>query len=300
LITFAAIEDNRLLADALRVWVQTMPDMQLSAVVATVAELLADTAQHNDVVLLDPHLRAEPDPVINVRRLIAAGNRVLVVDGSADLSNVADSLAAGAHGYLTRDHDAASLAVAIRTIAAGGSAWMPGPGIAPGRPALSEREHMVLMAYTSGLTLESAARNLGISLETARTYLKRAKAKYQRAGLPVYTKLDLADQVRAEGNHLFRTTRGNQWPVRPARSGGVAHRDVRQRDKDLLPRPGRRALVDGPDQPQVRWRRTNHGVLAAELTGNAAAGQRAPPPDGPEGDEGQAGREGRTGQHDGN
>jgi hypothetical protein len=35
-------------------------------------------------------------------------------------------------------------------------------------------------------------------VETARTYLKRVKAKYQRAGLPVYTKLDLAEQVRAD------------------------------------------------------------------------------------------------------
>ena len=54
------------------------------------------------------------------------------------------------------------------------------------------------MAYVSGLTLESAARRLGISPETAKTYLKRVKAKYQEAGLPVYTKLDLAERVRAD------------------------------------------------------------------------------------------------------
>ncbi len=54
------------------------------------------------------------------------------------------------------------------------------------------------MAYVSGLTLDSAARRLGISPETARTYLKRVKAKYRRIGLPVYTELDLARQVRAD------------------------------------------------------------------------------------------------------
>jgi len=54
------------------------------------------------------------------------------------------------------------------------------------------------MAYVSGLTLDSAARSLGISPETARTYLKRVKAKYHQIGLPVYTKLDLAQQVRAD------------------------------------------------------------------------------------------------------
>ena len=55
------------------------------------------------------------------------------------------------------------------------------------------------MAYVSGLTLDSAARRLGISPETSRTYLKRVKAKYQQIGLPVYTKLDLARQVRGFG-----------------------------------------------------------------------------------------------------
>jgi len=116
---------------------------------------------------------------------------------------VARSLAAGAHGYLTRDHDAAALARTLRSIAVGGTAWSPGPTRAPGakgpgRPPLSEREHRVLMAYVSGLTLDSAARSLGISPETARTYLKRVKAKYHQVGRPVYTKLDLAQQVRAD------------------------------------------------------------------------------------------------------
>ena len=68
----------------------------------------------------------------------------------------------------------------------------------PPRPPLSEREHAVLMAYASGRTLDSVARYLGISVETAKTYLKRIKAKYQLAGLPVHTKLDLAEQVRAD------------------------------------------------------------------------------------------------------
>jgi DNA-binding NarL/FixJ family response regulator len=204
MIEFAAIEDHKILVEGLRAWAGALPDMRLSVVTDTVDELLAAGIGHQDVVLLDPLLRAEPDPAVNVRRLIAAGHRVLVVDGSADLSMVARSLAAGAHGYLTRDHDTAALAATMRVIAAGGNAWSPGPTRAPGRirgpgrPRLSEREHGVLMAYVSGLTLDSAARRLGISTETARTYLKRAKAKYQQAGLPVYTKLDLAQQVRAD------------------------------------------------------------------------------------------------------
>lgn len=203
MIELAAIEDNRLLIDGLRAWAGTLPDMHLSAVTATVDGLLQAPSGQHDVVLLNPVLRADPDPAVNVRRLIDAGQRVLLIDGSADLSMVARSLAAGAHGYLTRDHDTAALTRTLREIAAGGTAWSSGPTRAPGatgpgRPLLSEREHSVLMAYASGLTLDSAARSLGISTETARTYLKRAKAKYHQVGLPVYTKLDLAQQVRAD------------------------------------------------------------------------------------------------------
>ena len=203
MIELAAVEDNRLMIDGLRAWARTQPDIRLAAVHATVDGLLRAVRVSYDVVWLNPLLRADPDAGVNVRRLIEAGHRVLVVDGSAGLSMVAGCLAAGAHGYLTRDHDGPALAATIRRIAAGGTAWSLGPTRAPGdkgpgRPPLSEREHRVLMAYVSGLTLEATARSLGISSETARTYLKRVKAKYHQAGLPVYTKLDLAEQVRSD------------------------------------------------------------------------------------------------------
>ncbi len=203
MIELAAIEDNLLLIDGLRAWAATVPDIEIAVVTASVDGLLRGSPGRYDVVLLNPLLRADPDPVVNVRRLIDAGHRVLLIDGSADPTMAAASLAAGAHGYLTRDHDTAALARTVRGIAVGGTSWSLGPTRAPGargpgRPPLSEREHGVLMAYASGLTLDSAARRLGISPETARTYLKRVKANYRRIGLPVYTKLDLARQVRAD------------------------------------------------------------------------------------------------------
>jgi len=203
-IDVAAVEDNRMFADGLRAWAATLADIRLAMVTSSVEELLRTSAGRRFVVLLNPALRADPDPARNVRRLVDAGHRVVIVDGSVDLSMVARTLAAGAHGYLTHNHDMAALAATLRAIACGGTAWSLGPTMAaepagsPARPALSEREHAVLMAYVSGLTLESTARSLGISPETAKTYLKRVKAKYRDAGLPVYTKLDLAERVRAD------------------------------------------------------------------------------------------------------
>ncbi len=204
LVEIAAIVDNKMLADSLRAWATGAPDIWLAAVVGSVGALLETPPGHVDAVVLDAGLRAEPDPAANVGRLIGAGHRVVVFDASAELNSAAPALAAGAHGYLTRDHGLAALAATLHGIAAGGTAWSMGPAAAAGpaggppRPPLSAREHAVLMAYASGQTLHATARQLGISVETARTYLKRVKAKYQRAGLPVYTKLDLAEQVRSD------------------------------------------------------------------------------------------------------
>ncbi len=45
------------------------------------------------------------------------------------------------------------------------------------------------------MTLKTAARNLGIRPDTAKTYLERVKTKYQAIGRPAYTKIDLAKRI---------------------------------------------------------------------------------------------------------
>jgi DNA-binding CsgD family transcriptional regulator len=57
----------------------------------------------------------------------------------------------------------------------------------------------VLLAYASGMTLNAAARHVGIRPETAKTYLDRVKAKYQALGRPAYTKYELTTRVREDG-----------------------------------------------------------------------------------------------------
>ncbi|MFD5619244.1 hypothetical protein [Streptomyces yangpuensis] len=68
----------------------------------------------------------------------------------------------------------------------------------PQAPHLSPQELQILLDYTSGLTLTSAARRAGITLNTAKDYLKRAKSKYRAAGRPAHTKIDLALRVRED------------------------------------------------------------------------------------------------------
>src|ERR1700733_6181245 len=131
-IDVAAVEDNRMFADGLRAWAGTQPDIRLVSVAATAEELLRTAAGRRFVVLLNSALRTGADPADSVRRLVDAGHRVVVIDGSVDLTMVARTLSAGAHGYLTHNHDMAALAATVRAIALGGTAWSLGPTMARG------------------------------------------------------------------------------------------------------------------------------------------------------------------------
>ncbi|NEC31444.1 response regulator transcription factor [Streptomyces sp. SID8111] len=218
-ITVGAVDDDRMLLDGLRLWLADVPGIHLAATAPTVGELLTPApapartpapATHAeppclDVVLLDLLLRDGSSPSDNIRRLRAAGPRVLVISTVADRGRIVAAMAAGADGYLTKDHDLPTLVTALTDIAAGGTAHCPELAFAwahddtPARPALSPKERQVLVEYASGLTLKATARRLGISPHTAKYYLDRVKDKYQQAGRPTYTKTDLACRVREDG-----------------------------------------------------------------------------------------------------
>ncbi|WP_327064659.1 response regulator transcription factor [Kitasatospora sp. NBC_01302] len=211
-ITVAVVDDDRMLLDGMRCWLRQVPGLRVAAVAATVSGLLdqaparpAPPAPPADVVLLDLVLRDGSLPAQNIRRLRAAGSRVLVISTVPDRHRILAALTAGADGYLTKDNDLPALVAAIEQIAAGGSAHSPELAFAcahddhPDRPRLAPRELQVLLDYASGLTLKSAARRAGITPNTAKDYLDRVKAKYQQAGRPTYTKTDLAHRVREDG-----------------------------------------------------------------------------------------------------
>jgi DNA-binding NarL/FixJ family response regulator len=206
MIRVAAIDDDRMLLGGLGNWMGGVQDLWLVSVAASVDELLQQNGdQVVDVVLLDLVLQDGSDPVENVRRLREAGYRVLVVSVVSDLAQVAGTFAAGAQGYVTKDHDLSALAAAIREVGQGRTVYSPQLAFAclrdprPQRPHLSPQERAVLVAYASGMTLKAAAASAGIRPETAKGYLDRVKDKYQQAGRPSRTKLDLVNRVREDG-----------------------------------------------------------------------------------------------------
>ncbi|MGW4504237.1 response regulator [Streptomyces sp. NPDC004436] len=225
LISVAVVDDDRMLRDGLSAWLDGVPELRLVATAATVTELLGAPAPAApaapadprppdpvapaarapaDVVLLDLLLRDGSDPADNIRRVLRTGSRVLMISTVPDRSRIIEAIRAGADGYLTKDHDLPTLVAAVKDLAAGRGAHSAELAFAcayddsPARPRLSPREREILLDYASGMTLKSAARRAGITVHTAKDYLDRVKAKYQQAGRPTYTKLDLAQRVRED------------------------------------------------------------------------------------------------------
>ncbi|MFH8443622.1 response regulator [Streptomyces sp. NPDC018026] len=237
MIRVAVVDDDRMLLEGLASWLSGRAELRLVAAVATVDALLAalpDAGRPNttlpddrrpnttlpddrrpndglsegpgvDVVLLDLLLKDGSEAVANIRRLRAAGSRVLIISTATDRTGVVEAVAAGADGYLTKDNDLDTLVEAVVTVAAGGTVHSPELAFAWAhhtgrlRPRLSPKELEVLRHYASGLTLKATARRLGISPHTAKHHLDRVKDKYRRAGRPAYTKIDLAVRVREDG-----------------------------------------------------------------------------------------------------
>ncbi|MFJ3922187.1 response regulator [Streptomyces sp. NPDC090022] len=205
MIDIAAVDDDRMLLDGLSSWLSGQRRLRLLGTAATVGELLAGPAGRADVVLLDLVLRDGSRPETNVRRVRAAGSKVLVISTVADRDRVVAAVAAGADGYLTKNHALDSLVEAVETVARGGTAHSPELAFAwahdtgPLRPRLAPRERQVLRDYASGLTLKATARRAGISVHTAKYYLDQVKEKYRQVGRPAYTKIELAQRLHEDG-----------------------------------------------------------------------------------------------------
>jgi two-component system nitrate/nitrite response regulator NarL len=205
--TISAVDDDRMLLDGLTAWFSGRTDLEMIFTCGSVDELIRDEPAPADVVLLKPVPRDRDEPALDVRRLVEAGRRVLVVSSGPNANQIRAAMHAGASGYVTKDRDLVTLEMAIRRVVAG-SPPDPVDPVPPEQPGaeqpgadptgLAPRERELLLAYVSGMTMAAAARRVGVRPSTARTYLERIKKKYTGAGRPTYTKLDLAARARED------------------------------------------------------------------------------------------------------
>jgi DNA-binding NarL/FixJ family response regulator len=205
-IRLAIVDDHRMLLGALTEWIRNAaPDIEMLAAVASWPELLTHSAFPVDVVLLDLDLKDNIPVSLKISTLKTTGVRVVLMSTYSEPNVVREALAAGALGYLVKSEDAGMIVEAIRAANVGESFVSAeldlalNAGEVGGAPKLSAQERRVMALYGGGEPVKAVAYQLGISEETAKSYLKRIREKYRVAGIDVGTKVALRKRAIQDG-----------------------------------------------------------------------------------------------------
>jgi DNA-binding NarL/FixJ family response regulator len=157
-----------------------------------------------DVVLMDIHM-AGMNGIECTRRLKAAPSRmqILMLTVYEETEQIFKALSAGASGYILKRLTPAKLLEAIRDVHSGGSPMSSSIArkvVASFQKAghsdeekgkLSPREQMVLDSLAKGMTYKQMANQLGISIDTIRTYTRR-----------IYEKLHVQSRTEAVAKYV--------------------------------------------------------------------------------------------------
>lgn len=193
-IRISIVEDDeptrRILADVIR----GTPDLELLSDYGDTTKALESLPKDKpDVVLMDINLIGSTG-VECVRQLkpVMPSTQFLMLTVYEDSDHIFAALAAGATGYLLKDTTREELLEAIHQITEGGSPMTSSiarrvvssfarvPANPPaGIEVLSPREQSVLSLLTKGYLYKEIAEQLGISVPTVNTYIRRIYEKLQ-------------------------------------------------------------------------------------------------------------------------
>ena len=203
-IRLAIVDDHRILLGALTQWISTgSPDIAVEVAVPTWPELLTHPSFPVDVVLLDLDLKDSIPVSLKLGTLRGLGIPSVVMSTYADPGVVRDALESGASGYVAKSEEADAIVHAIR-LARGGGRYVSTELTAAishaddARPRLSEQERRVMALYSAGDSMREVATKIGVSEETAKSYLKRVRDKYRSRGVDLGTKVALRRQAIAD------------------------------------------------------------------------------------------------------
>ncbi len=151
-----------------------------------------------DVVLLDVRLADQSPTEENIRRLSAQGWTVLLHADARQREAASIMRRTPASGVAWKNDGARTLLEAIVTVARGDT-WTKDLDGVP--VDLTHRETQVLRFYAAGQTYAQTARSLDppISVESVKTYLSRIRKRYDAAGRPASTRLELRRRAIEDG-----------------------------------------------------------------------------------------------------
>lgn len=205
MISISIVDDEKELRESITTFVNGSPGFRcVSAYGSAEAALKGLPQDKPDVVLMDINM-AGMDGIECVERLKASSPEMQIVMLTVyeDTDKIFKALSAGASGYLLKRLSPTKLLSAIREVHGGGSpmsssiarkvvaSFRKAKGDNEKQPHLSPREQMVLDCLAKGLTYKQIADQLGISIDTIRTHLRR-----------VYEKLHVQSRTEAVAKYL--------------------------------------------------------------------------------------------------
>ncbi|QEO10417.1 response regulator transcription factor [Protaetiibacter larvae] len=215
-IRLAVVDDHRMILSGLANWIRSATDeIDVVAELSSWPELLTHPSFPVDVVLLDLDLKDNIPVAVKISALKASSVRVVLMSTYSEPNVVREALAAGALGYLVKTEDAEMIVEAIRAASQGESFVSAELDLAinaadiGGAPKLSAQERRVMALYGGGEPVKAVAYQLGISEETAKSYLKRIREKYRVAGIDVGTKVALRRRAIQDGILIQDTPTGS-------------------------------------------------------------------------------------------
>ncbi|MGO4784632.1 response regulator transcription factor [Cryobacterium sp. W22_MBD10_FK3] len=202
----ALIDDHEIVARGFAGLFATLPEIEVVATVATVAELLAQLGDSRvDLVILDLRLSDGSTVTSNVDTLRATGAAVLAFTGGDDAQLMRAAARSGVLGVVRKSEPTDVLLDAV-TRAAGGDTiasteWAAALDADPdlSDAGLSPREREVLSLYAAGAKAPLVASHTGLSELTVVDYIRRVRSKYERVGRPANTKIDLYKRALEDG-----------------------------------------------------------------------------------------------------
>ena len=208
-VQIAVLDDHGLLVESVSSWFATnAPDFAVVVQETSWARCLANPLFPPRIVLMDYQLAEDVSIEARVLMCKAAGSHVIVMSALGHPELVERVRAAGADAYFDKATSMNIVAAKMREILR-----MPHRDevIADNvtgdlqhaeeleKPSLSAGEHKALLLYCQGLSTKDVAAAMNVQFETAKTYLRRVREKYARAGRPASKRAELVRRAAEDG-----------------------------------------------------------------------------------------------------